>query len=48
MNWKLKKHWSKKLKKLQLINLQNEKFLIGNNHCDIRFRITQLAIKFKI
>ena len=33
---------------MTLINSQNEKFLIGNNHCDIRFRLTQLAIKFKI
>ena len=47
-NFKLKKHWSKRLGKLQLINSQNEKFGIGTNHCDNRFRLTQLAIKFKI
>jgi|688.fasta_scaffold1434555_2 hypothetical protein len=47
-DWKLKKHWAKKLAKLQEINLQNEKHNIGSEHSDIRFRITQLAIKFKI
>lgn len=44
----LKKHWSDRLGKLQRINLQNERFGIGSNHSDIRFRLTQLAIKFKI
>lgn len=43
-----KKHWSDRLGKLQRINLQNERFQIGSNHSDIRFRLTQLAIKFKI
>lgn len=46
--WNLKKHWSKKLGKLQLLNAQNQKFEIGNNHSDIRFRLTQIAIKFKL
>lgn len=45
---RLKKHWSNKLGKLQKINLQNERFDIGFGHSDIRFRLTQLAIKFKI
>ena len=44
----LKKHWSKKLGKLQLLNAQKEKFEIGNNHSDIRFKLTQIAIKFKL
>ena len=44
----LKKHWSKRLGKLQSKNSQNERFDFGSNHCDIRFRLTQLAIKFKI
>jgi len=46
--YKLKEHWSKRLGKLQFINNQNERFLIGKNHSDIRFRLTQLAIKFKL
>ena len=46
--FELKKHWSNRLGKLQLINRQNEKFNIGENHSDIRFKLTQLAIKFKI
>ena len=46
--YELKKHWSNRLGKLQKINIENEKSNIGNNHCDIRFRLTQLAIKFKI
>ena len=45
---KLRKHWERKLGKLQIINSQNERFEIGSNHCDNRFRLTQLAIKFKI
>ena len=45
---KLKKHWSIRLGKLQKMNLQNEKQNIGFNHSDIRFKLTQLAIKFKI
>lgn len=44
----LKQHWSERLGKLQKSNLQNERFGIGKNHSDIRFRLTQLAIKFKI
>lgn len=44
----LKKHWSNRLGKLQSINRQNERFNIGVNHSDIRFRLTQLAIKFKL
>ena len=44
----LKKHWSNKLSKFQKINLQNERFNIGLNHSEIKFRLTQLAIKFKI
>jgi len=44
----LKKHWSKRLGKLQIINQQNERFNIGFGHSDIRFRLTQLAIKFKL
>jgi len=44
----LKKHWSNRLAKLQRINLQNENLNIGCNHCDNRFRLTQLAIKFKL
>lgn len=45
---KLKKHWSNRLGKLQVKNLSNERFDIGENHSDIRFRLTQLALKFKI
>lgn len=44
----LKQHWSNRLAKLQSKNNQNERFGIGNNHCDIRFKLTQLAIKFKL
>jgi hypothetical protein len=44
----LKKHWAKRLGKLQMINQQNERFNIGFGHSDIRFKLTQLAIKFKI
>ena len=47
-DWKLKKHWAERLSKLQKINSQNEKHNVGSEHSDIRFRITQLAIKFKI
>jgi len=47
-SFKLKKHWSDRLGKLQSINRQNENFNIGKNHSDIRFRLTQLAIKFKL
>lgn len=47
-SFKLKKHWSNRLGKLQRINLQNENLGIGKNHSDIRFRLTQLAIKFKL
>jgi len=46
--WDLKKHWSNRLAKLQRINQQNENLNIGCNHCDNRFRLTQLAIKFKL
>jgi hypothetical protein len=46
--WDLKKHWSSRLAKLQRINLENERLGIGSNHTDIRFRLTQLAIKFKL
>jgi hypothetical protein len=48
MTHKLKKHWSNRLAKLQLSNAQNERMNIGKNHSDIRFRLTQLAIKFKL
>jgi hypothetical protein len=44
----LQKHWSIRLGKLQKSNSQNEKHNIGFNHSDIRFKLTQLAIKFKI
>lgn len=44
----IKKHWANRLSKLQRINSQNESLNIGANHTDIRFRLTQLAIKFKI
>lgn len=44
----LKERWSERLAKLQRINNQNERFNIGSNHCHIRFRLTQLAIKFKL
>ena len=44
----LKKHWSNRLAKLQIKNLQNEKFDEGKNFSDIKFRLTQLAIKFKL
>ena len=44
----LKKHWSKRLGKLQIKNSNNENFNIGINHTDIRFKLTQLAIKFKL
>ena len=47
-SFKLRKHWSNKLAKLQRINLQNENLGIGKHHSDIRFRLTQLAIKFKL
>jgi hypothetical protein len=47
-SFKLRKHWSNRLAKLQRINLQNENLGIGKNHSDIRFRLTQLAIKFKL
>lgn len=44
----LKEHWSERLAKLQTKNRQNEFFEIGQNHSCIRFRLTQLAIKFKL
>lgn len=44
----LKKHWDNRLARLQRINQNNERFNIGTNHSDIRFKLTQLAIKFKI
>ena len=47
-SFELKKHWSNRLSNLQLKNRQNEKNNIGENHSDIRFRLTQLAIKFKL
>ena len=47
-SFELRKHWSDRLRKLQSINRQNEMFNIGSNHSDIRFKLTQLAIKFKL
>lgn len=44
----IKKHQSKRLGKLQIINADNERLNIGSGHSDIRFRLTQLAIKFKL
>ena len=44
----LKKHWENRLARLQRINQNNQRFNIGDNHSDIRFRLTQLAIKFKL
>lgn len=44
----LKQHWYKRLAKMQTLNQQNEKFNIGSGHTDIRFRLTQLAIKFSL
>lgn len=44
----LKKHWEKRLAKLQRINSDNELLNIGFNHCDIRFKLTQLAIKYNL
>lgn len=44
----LKKHWSKRLAKLQRINQQNEAMNEGKNHSCARFRLTQLAIKYKL
>lgn len=44
----LKQHWSKKIAKMQTLNQQNERLNIGSNHTDIRFRLTQLAIKFSL
>lgn len=44
----LKKHWSNRLGKLQTKNQQNERMEIGLGHFDISFRLTQLAIKFKL
>jgi hypothetical protein len=44
----LKQHWSNRLAKMQLRNQQNERFNEGTNHSDTRFRLTQLAIKFKL
>jgi hypothetical protein len=46
--FEIKKHWQERLGKIQRKNLQNERFGIGSNHSDIRFILTQLAIKFKI
>ena len=48
MSKDLKQHWSNRLAKMQLRNQQNERFNEGTNHSDIRFRLTQLAIKFKL
>lgn len=46
---KLKKHWSNRLGKLQVINSQEERLTHDNSKCiEARFRLTQLAIKFKI
>lgn len=47
-SYDLKKHWERRLGKLQRINSDNENLNIGCDHFDIRFRLTQLAIKFKI
>jgi|LakMenEpi03Aug12_release.lakeMendotaPanAssembly.Ray.scaffolds.fasta_scaffold3155534_2 hypothetical protein len=44
----LKKHWSHRIGRLQRMNAQNERFNIGRGHSDIRFRLTQLSIKFKL
>ena len=44
----LKQHWSDRIGKLQIKNIQNERFGIGINHSSIRFKLTQLAIKFKL
>jgi cellobiose phosphorylase len=44
----LKEHWSERLGKLQIKNLQNERMQIGINHYCTRFKLTQLAIKFKL
>lgn len=44
----LKKHWANRLARLQRINQNNERLNIGGNHSDIRFKLTQLVIKFKI
>jgi hypothetical protein len=44
----LKKHWSKRLAKLHRINDNNERLGIGGNYYDTTFRLTQLAIKFKL
>jgi hypothetical protein len=48
MNNELKQHWEKRLLKLQTKNRQNQRFDIGSGHTDIQFRLTQLAIKFKL
>lgn len=48
ITFELKNHWSNRLAKLQLKNQQNEKNNIGKNHSDIKFKLTQLAIKFKL
>lgn len=47
-SYKLLKHWKRKLAKLQRINLQNEKLNIGFDHDIIRWRLTQIAIKYKL
>lgn len=47
-NFKLRKHWAARLAKLQRMNLENERLGIGSDHSDTRFKLTQLAIKFKI
>lgn len=47
-SYDLKKHWERRLKKLQRINFDNENLNIGCGHSDVRFRLTQLVIKFKI
>ena len=44
----LKKHRSNRISRLQRMNAQNERFNIGTGHSDIRFRLTQMSIKFKL
>ena len=48
ISYKLKKHWSNRLAKLQRINDDNEMLGIGKDHCDKRFRLTQLVFKYKL
>ena len=47
-SYDLKKNWSKRLGKLYIKNKENYLFNIGKNHIDFEFRLTQLAIKYKI